>query len=367
MNIEARIAEVKYKALNCVKLDKIPFPELNINSAPASFLLANGNSNYGVSKWISPKRTRSYPFARVYDTLSTSKRIAIIPVVKDEGKNGERDFVQWDTISLMSLLDVYVILAYYNEAKRYGSRENKISGQLFENRFILAKIEEIESYQSSALHWNINEIKKNLPKLIEKVLQGYRNISEQFNVEFHSEKGIDRFQKQFKEGVENFMNSSRERAHRAQVRESITTQPKEFLETVSKGTITITNYLGGKYFLTTDQVEINNDQLFLIESKNSRNKILPSITDIKDGLVKMVLYANLAEVSINSIQFKPKPVLRLTSTALNGDISSEDGNELIADFFERNSLNIRSKELVKSLFLEAKENNFSINIKGQES
>lgn len=367
MKIEARIAEVKYKALNCIKLDKITFPELNINKAPASFLLANGNSNYGVSKWISPKRTRSYPFARVYDTLSTSKRIAIIPVVKDEGKNGERDFVQWDTISLMSLLDVYVVLAYYNDAKRYGSRANKIKGQLFDNYFIMAKIQQIESYQSSALHWNINEIKKNLPNLIEKVLQGYRNISEQFNVEFHSEKGIDRFQKQFKEGVECFMNSSRERASRAQARESITTQPKEFLETLSKGTITITNYLGGKYFLTTDQVEVINDQIFLIESKNSRSKILPSITDIKDGLIKMVLYANLAEVSINGIQFKPKPVLRLTSSKLHGNISSADEDELITGFSERNMLSARSREQIKSLFREARENNFSINVKGQES
>ena len=81
----------------------------------------------------------------------------------------------------------------------------------------------------------------------------------------------------------------------------------------------------------------------------------------------MVLYANLAEVSINGIQFKPKPVLRLTSSKLHGNISSADEDELITGFSERNMLSARSREQIKSLFREARENNFSINVKGQES
>ena len=61
-----------------------------------------------MSWWVSAKRTRSYPYARVYSTLNFSgKKITIIPVVKDEGKQGDRDFLQWDTVSLMSLLGVY--------------------------------------------------------------------------------------------------------------------------------------------------------------------------------------------------------------------------------------------------------------------
>ena len=69
------------------------------------------DNEFAVSWWVSPKRTRSYPYARVYDTLGFSgKKATIIPIIKDEGKDGDRDFLQWDTISLMSLLGVYVIV-----------------------------------------------------------------------------------------------------------------------------------------------------------------------------------------------------------------------------------------------------------------
>lgn len=78
------------------------------------FLKLMKKNKIAISRWVSPKRTRSYPYARVYDTLNfVGKRITIIPVIKDEGKDGDRDFLQWDTISLMSLLGIYVSIAYY--------------------------------------------------------------------------------------------------------------------------------------------------------------------------------------------------------------------------------------------------------------
>lgn len=115
---------------------------------PASFILEDKNTLFAVSKWISPKRTRSYPYERVYNTLSSSKKITIIPVVKDEGIKGDRDFIQWDTISMMSLLDVYVILAYYEKADIHKSLKAKISNQSFNNKYILTKIKEIKNYHS---------------------------------------------------------------------------------------------------------------------------------------------------------------------------------------------------------------------------
>ncbi|MEM4247619.1 MAG: hypothetical protein QXF14_04885, partial [Candidatus Woesearchaeota archaeon] len=65
----------------------------------------------GISKGVWPKRARSYPYERVYNTLNISKKITVIPIVKNEGAAGDSDFIQWDTVSLMSLLDVYVIFA----------------------------------------------------------------------------------------------------------------------------------------------------------------------------------------------------------------------------------------------------------------
>ena len=63
---------------------------------------------------------------REYNTLSNGKKITVIPVVKDEGFDGDRDFIQWDTISLMSLLDVYVILAYYSVAEKARNIQIKL-------------------------------------------------------------------------------------------------------------------------------------------------------------------------------------------------------------------------------------------------
>lgn len=93
-----------------------------------SLLSANG---------FPPKRSRSYPYARVYDSLQKSKRITVIPIVKDEGIGGDRDFIQWDTTSLMSLLEVYVIFGYYNRAIINPRRPNKITGQQFDNNLVL--------------------------------------------------------------------------------------------------------------------------------------------------------------------------------------------------------------------------------------
>ena len=78
----------------------IALDDLDINNAPASCMVRDGDFVFGLSKWVSPKRTRSYPYARVYNTLRCPKRITVIPIVKDEGKNGDRDFIQWDTVSL---------------------------------------------------------------------------------------------------------------------------------------------------------------------------------------------------------------------------------------------------------------------------
>lgn len=127
MKISAEITGIKYKIYCADNLEKFTFKSFNINKVPASCLLLDEKYNYSISKWVSPKRTRSYPFERVYNTLSYPKRITVIPIIKDEGLRGDRDFIQWDTISLMSLLDVYVILAYYNKAEKHSSRENKIT------------------------------------------------------------------------------------------------------------------------------------------------------------------------------------------------------------------------------------------------
>ncbi len=362
MNITAKITGIEYKIKIASKLNSFELTDFDINNLPANCILKDKNYLFGLSKWVSPKRTISYHYARIYNTLNISKRITVIPIIKDEGKEGDRDFIQWDTVSLMSLLDVFVIFAYYNNAEKHSSRENKITNQKFNNKYVNDKIIEIKKYHSSALHWNLREIKRTFPKLISKAKSSYRKISNKLDVEFHSEKGINNFASKFLSGVTEFMNSSRQKAKEAQKREISTVQPKERLRTDSKATITIKNYLGGEYYFTTDEVEICKNKIYLIEDKHTKSAKLPSEGDIKDGLLKMILYTNLEKVYVNNKEYIPCPVLNLTSTQLIGNISSNSFSIQIKRFVHTNSFTDKQTDLILSLIEEAEENNFILEI-----
>lgn len=362
MNIDGKITGIQYKITLPQKLVVFELDDFNINEMPSSFILNYGISNYGISKWVSPKRTRSYPYERVYNTLSCSKRITIIPIVKDEGINGDRDYLQWDTISLMSLLDVFVIFTYYESAEINLRRKNKITNQRFNNEYILTKINEIRNYHSSALHWNLKEISDTLPVLINNVKDCYQRISKNLNIAFHSVEGLNKFEKQFFNGVNEFMYTSRHKAKEAQMRELKTIQPKELLKTNSKATITIENYLGGKYFLTADEVKINKSNINIIESKHSKNSILPSIGDIKDGLIKMILFTNLKEITVSNKRFNHIPTLQLTSASLKGKINTNSSPKALSVFFSENNMNNSQQDLIFALLKESRTNGFILTI-----
>jgi len=360
MNIYAQIKGIEYEVKMPNNMKVIDYNDFDINSIPSSCIIKSDKYNFALSKWVSPKRTRSYPFERVYNTLSVSKKITIIPVIKDEGANGDRDFIQWDTVSLMSLLDVYVIFAYYHKAEKHKIKTDKITNQQFDNEFIIRRISEISNFHSSALHWNLQEIKESLPNLIQKIKYNYSEIGTQLNVKFHNVSGIDRFQKQIETGFLTFMENSRKKAKEAQYREQLTIQPKEILSTTTKATITIKNYLGGLYYLTTDEIEIQKNKLYLIESKHSKSNKLPSVGDIKDGLLKMILYCNLINVIVDGNKFIAIPVLKLTSAKLVYNYRTGNTEQEKYDFFKKNKLNKKQIDLINNLLIESEINNFEI-------
>lgn len=359
MNITGKITGIKYKILLSDELKTILIENFNVNEMPSACLLTDHNHTFAISKWVSPKRTRSYPFERVYNTLHVTKKITVIPIVKDEGAKGDRDFIQWDTVSLMSLLDVFVIFAYYDKADR---KNQKITNQQFDNDYVISKIKEIEQYHSSALHWNLNELNTNLHDIIDKAKISYSNIELLTGVKLHSLSGLDNFKEKIGKDVSLFMAFSRGKAEKAQLREFVTRQPKESLATLSKAKITITNYLGGQYFLTVDEVLLADEIVLLIEGKHSKNSILPSKGDIKDGLLKMILYCNLSEVTVDGKALKSAAVLSLTSAKLKGAIDTSSTREEVSDFVRENKFSASQKALIKTVIAEAEENSFTVRI-----
>ena len=314
MDVSAKIIGIKYSPVLCRTPNEYPISELGVAlSKDGTFILNIGkNKQIALSWWVSAKRTRSYPYARVYDSLGfQGKKVTVIPIVKDEGKEGDRDFLQWDTISLMSLLGVYTIISYYSSAERSSRYRHKITNQRFDITHIKEEINNLLYYQSDALHWNLAQVEK-VGEIGQKAMNSYEKISKELKVEMHSKELANKRVNKLLKGKEYFMTLSRDLAKKAQERESVTIQPKEKLSGI-KATLTIKNYLGGYYFFTCDEVSIEKDTLYLIEGKHSKQSIVPSLGDIKDGLLKMILFTNLKEVKIGKREYKPVAVLKLTS------------------------------------------------------
>lgn len=347
MPITAKIKEMKYTSLLCRELNTYDFNQLgSALSKDATFILKIDDKNsFALSWWRSAKRTRSYPYSRVYDSLAfVGKKITIIPIFKDEGKDGDRDFLQWDTISMMSLLDVHVIIGYYNDASQSSRYEKKVTDQIFDVNYIRNQIKDLLSYKSSALHWNVSQADK-VWEIGKKALESYGIISKKLGVEMHSQKSAEKRIVELKEGKEHFMKFSRVLAELAQKRESVTVQPKEKLDG-KKGIITITNYLGGNYYLTVDEVELHGKEVYLIDAKHTKDGNLPSFLDIKDALLKMMLFTNLENVQVDGKDYTPVPIVKLT----------------IGGTFDISQLNESQKKTLELLKKEAKLNGFKISV-----
>lgn len=312
--LSAKITGIKYKPYLCKDLKIYEVKKFGeALEKDASFIIDFGNNQqFAISWWVSAKRTRSYPYARVYNTLKfPGKKVTIIPIYKDEGFDGDRDFLQWDTISLMSLLGVYTIIGYYINAEINTNYENKITNQRFDIDFLKRQMKNLLVYQSDPLHWNLSQI-DSVGSITEKALKSYSIISNNLKVKMHSVDSAERRIKELQKGKDNFMNLSRKLAKDAQNREEQTTQPKERVSG-TKARLTIKNYLGGYYYFTSDEAEFDKKVISLYECKHSKNSVIPSIDDIKDGLIKMVLFTNLVDVTLKGKIYPHRSILKLTS------------------------------------------------------
>lgn len=364
--ISGEVESVKYKQFLADKLKVFKAENLDINKTPGAFIFENEKEKIAVSRWISPKRTRSYPYERVYDTLAhAGKKVSIIPVVKDEGFGGERDFLQWDTLSLLSLLDVRVVLAFYDSAEKNLKQNDQITKQKFDNSYILSRLKEASEFSGTAREWNEREAKQ-LKAIFEKAKISYQKISKETKTYLHDESALNELIK-YAETPEKFIEFSRSKSQKAQNREFVTDQPKEALATDTKAKVTITNALFGKYFFTVDETKIEPETVYLIEAKHSQRAKFPSENDIKDGLVKMMLYTNLRNVKIGNKNVNCKVRIRLTSSKLTGSIDSNASAANFEKFAAENLFEVKQKNFFAKLFEEARANNFTIILEHAET
>lgn len=102
LNFRGFIRDVVYAPVLIPNLKTYDFNNFNINqSKPFGIInLDSLQNNLAFSQWKSPKRTRTYPFARIYNTYHlNSKKVTIIPIIKDEGADGDNDRINFITMS----------------------------------------------------------------------------------------------------------------------------------------------------------------------------------------------------------------------------------------------------------------------------
>ncbi len=369
LHFQGFVRDVRYSVCLSHELPVYQAEVFNINEASSSGLLICPNGQTGFSRWVSPKRTRSYPFERLYNTYNCPHRITIIPVIKDEGADGDLDRVQYSTFSWMNLLNIYVVLAYYSSADKNTSpnRRDKhcLTYQKLDSAFVNAQIEEIQRYKQSALHWNRTLFETRFVSTYQYALEAYQNISKQTKVNVHSLSRQESYVKNVIAEYDQFRDISLRGSLGASKRESGVSHQMEYLSEGIKATLEVQNYLGGVYHLTVDEVIQEGDVYTLQESKNATKSLLPSLSDIKDGLFKLILYSNLDTLHHNGEQVAFRTRLKLTGRGVQGTLKMPCTEQDVTEFAERHGRRMKPN-LLKALNEEAKTNGLQIVIGGNQ-
>jgi hypothetical protein len=348
LNFEGFIKDVQYKAFLAEDLPKHNHEGFDINAVETSGKIIFPNGEFAYSKWVSPKRTRSYPFERLYNTFNSPMRLTVIPVLKDEGLDGDLDRIQYSTISWMNLLNIYIVLAYYDKAIKNARplqvSKNKITNQEFNVHAVNEQMSKISQYKQSALHWNRSLIEESFVEIYKLALDSYEKISKKSGAKVHDRSVQEQYLATIMHDFENFKNISLRGSKGASIRETQTSHGFEYLSDGAKATFQIENYLGGIYYLTADEVIQSRDVYIIQESKNSTTGFLPSLSDIKDGLFKLILYSNLDTLRLDSKSVNFESCLKLTGRKIAGFLTMPCDESSMIQFLKKNKGSYTKKE-----------------------
>ncbi len=352
------IRDIRYRAYLVEELPKYNLDTFLINSATPAGLLETPDGTIGFSKWVSPKRTRSYPFERIYKTYNAPKIITVIPIIKDEGIEGDLDKIQASTISWMNLLNIYIVLGYYDTATNSRRYKGKITAQQLNEAHIRAQIQEILAYKQSALHWNRSLIEDRFHITFEQALDAYEDISQRTGVPMHPHRSLRTYAANLQEDLQQFWIRSLRASRGAALRESRTLHTLEYLGAGFKGVFEIENYLGGTYHLTADEILTEDGITVIQESKNASRHPLPSVSDIRDGLFKLILFSNIDRLETEAGEFLFKTRLKLTGQGIRGVLRFPCHDDELENFgaINRGIVKPRHLDIMDKLRLEVTNN-----------
>ncbi|MBC8135793.1 MAG: hypothetical protein H8F28_07915 [Fibrella sp.] len=269
----------------------------------------------------------------------------------------------------MNLLNVYVVLGYYKNASknRTVKRGTKdcLTGQKLDADAVNDQIAEIITYKQSALHWNRTLFENRFAQTYRQALDAYEQISARTGVAVHNRTSQERYLDSVIADYGEFRIRSLRGSAGAAVRESGTAHRLEYLSDGAKAVLAIENYLGGVYHLTADEIVFANGVTILQESKNTKG-VLPPLSDIKDGLFKLILFSNLDRLEHDGERLPFSTRLKLTGSGVRSSVRLPCEPDVLADFFAANVgiFTARHKSTISLLGQEATANGFTIEIGG---
>jgi hypothetical protein len=347
------IKDVKYHAQLTPTLESYALDGFDINNVKTSGLVQIPMDTLAFSKWVSPKPTRSYPFERVYNTYNGQKIVTVIPIIKDEGIDGDSDFVSYKTFSWMNLLNIYVVLAYYSSATKRPGAKQKITNQKFNADFVRGQIEAITHYKQSALHWNRTLLKEQFTNILQLAVESYQAISAKTSVQVHNYTG--RLTTYLKD-LETYQQTSLNASRRAAQRETKVNHVLETVDASQKYVLEIENYLGGVYSLSPDAIKLEGATWIILESKNTSKGRLPQLSDIKDGLFKLILFSNLDRLECNGDMVVFSTRLQLTGNGIQGRLVMPCFTDIVDQFLQNNRFNESQEKTLHLLNQETQAN-----------
>lgn len=361
------------------QLPRYDIASFDLNRAkPAGLVCFGSEGCIAYSKWTGPKRTRTYPFAHVYDTYSyAGKIVTIIPILKDEGQ-GERkndtnlDRINYITYSWMNLSNVYIILAWYEEAQKRS--DVRVTNQRFDNNYICEQLQRIKSYRLDAHHWNRQHFRDDFIGVYRRALEAHGRISVKVGVKMHATAPQEEFLQAVaddthpeKLDIDKFRALSLPRSERSAQHETVTQHELEHLSgALTKALFHLRNNLGGEYYLTADEVVVEDAERIVIrECKNTSKGFLPAPSDIKDGLFKLLLFSRLEGVMIDNRTVSSRVELRLTGAKLKGRLELPVGAvEDVEDFARYNQMTRQARTWLLWLNEEAQHIGIPIVVEG---
>lgn len=331
------------------------FSDFDVNTSTMQGVIKLPHEHLGYSIWNSPIQTKSYPFARIYNTYKpASRRITIVPVLKDNGTDGTLEYIQYSTLSWMNLANIYIVFAYFDKAVGF---QNKLTEQKLNNDIIKSQIEKLMSYHSSAIHWNRSQFGDNFKSIYKKAIHAYEKISENTKTEIHPREIKLDYINKMRMDCRKYEGISIDGLKRADIEKDRGLHKNRY-EEAQKSVFYLIDGYGGVYYVTTKDVWRLRDAFIIQETRYSNKNFLPPIRQIQDGLFRLIFFGNIDVLYRNGHQVKFQPRLSLLGSTVNGTLYLPCNDKEFNAFVRKNRKAISDTDMdtLQKLRLEVEKN-----------